>query len=107
MFQFGYNFIAICNYDINTTVCKMVYLHLDTEVPPPSDVKLGNIQAVPELRFKETPQTNGRFKILYQPFIQFRCVFSNSSNYFYYVQWYDLLFFVYLSDFTDFNLKCF
>ncbi|XP_060602736.1 uncharacterized protein LOC132755829 [Ruditapes philippinarum] len=59
----------------------------DTAVPPPSDVNLGSIYTAPEIRFSETPVTNGRFKVKYVPFIQFRCIFSNSSDYFYNVQW--------------------
>ncbi|XP_060602737.1 uncharacterized protein LOC132755831 [Ruditapes philippinarum] len=50
-------------------------------------IEVDSPSVVPELRFIETPLTKGPFKILYQPYIQFRCVFSNSSKYFYSVHW--------------------
>ncbi|XP_053387633.1 von Willebrand factor D and EGF domain-containing protein-like isoform X3 [Mercenaria mercenaria] len=60
----------------------------DLDVPAPDDVHLGKVQAKPELRFKRSTQTiRNKHVTQYEPYIQFSCSFSNSTNYFYTVQW--------------------
>ncbi|XP_053377681.1 neurogenic locus notch homolog protein 1-like isoform X15 [Mercenaria mercenaria] len=57
--------------------------------PAPTDVNLGTVTVVPELRFDQIPEQRfGKNVIHYLPHIEFRCDFTSETDYFYTVNWY-------------------